>query len=50
MNMKQYGVNCLKRLYSNHEKNRDLKKSKGLNKAFNEAGIPLLVKSSKSPK
>ena len=37
------------RLHSNHEKTRGVYKSRGLHKAFNKGGIPLLVESSKSP-
>ena len=36
------------RLHSYHKKNRRTYKSRGLHKAFNKGGIPLLVKNSKS--
>ena len=47
MKIKRYGVNVRKAALQLQE-NRVIYKSRGLHKAFNKGGIPLLVKSSKS--
>ena len=51
MKMKRYRVNVRETALQPREKQRNLQyKPRGLYKAFNKGGIPVLVESSKAPK